>query len=221
MQALRLGREMFPETSIFQEVMDIGTKHYEVPHLYEEPGLTELENRLFEGLKLLASKLRDAITILPQPLSDDPYKWKDAIKKVEVDPRLLLFDGAKFSRLMKGRLKFYANAPTHFDTTWCIQNDVNRMGNNFFRTPFKIFEQVVYHQKIDDPAEKVPDLVPEILSKEEMENTLAFDRLTREKCKNGQEVETANQIAEIFDSFFHALFKISKIVRQSDDPKES
>jgi hypothetical protein len=38
-----------------------------------------------------------------------------------------VIDAARFSRLMKGRLEFYAEAPPHFDSTWPIANELKTL----------------------------------------------------------------------------------------------
>ena len=42
---------------IFDELIAALDRHYEVPELYVEPGLSGLETRLFEALKTIAQKL--------------------------------------------------------------------------------------------------------------------------------------------------------------------
>jgi len=111
MQTLRLARSLFPGTNIFDDVIEIIQQYYEVPQLYEEPILSKLEGRLFDGLKLVASRLAQAITILPNARNTAPEDWKVSFKQISVDPSLAIFDKAKFARLMKGRLYFYTHKP--------------------------------------------------------------------------------------------------------------
>lgn len=226
METLKLAHEMFPETNIFNEVIDIVQKNYETPGLYKDPALSKLEIRLFDGLKLVASRLAPKITILPKILSPEGRgkgegvntnleDWKKFLKKVPIDPSLVIFDNAKFARLMKGRLYFYTHVPSHFDSIWCIQIELGRIGNNFFRVPFRIFWEITHGERIENPADIVPQLAPEILDEEEVRCTLAFDKLTRMEY-HGREVEIARKIVDIFDGFFHGLYKISEKVLMRD-----
>jgi len=213
MEALQIAQQIFPETNIFNEVIDIVKQNYEVSELYEESTLSELEIRLFDGLKLVASRLARAITILPNSHNTSLEDWKESLKQVPIDPSLLIFDNAKFARLMKGRLYFYTHVPSHFDSIWCIQNELKRIGNNFFRVPFRIFWEITRRERIENPAQIVSQLSPDILTSEEVKHTLVFDRLTRVDCK-GREIEIAKKIIDIFNGFFHALYKISQKVRE-------
>jgi hypothetical protein len=212
-EALRLAGAMFPETGVFAGVLETVKGHYEVPDLYDEPGLSELERRLFDGLKRVCPRLAEAITILGEQPGAGPEAWKSSLNRVQVDPSLKIFDNAKFARLMKGRLYFYTHVPPHFDSVWCIRVELNRIGNNFFRVPFSTFWGITRGEKVDDPAEIVPRLSPEILTHDEVECTLAFDRLTRMGYE-GREIEIAGQIVEIYDGFFRGLYKISRAVRR-------
>jgi len=209
MQTLRMACEMFPETKLFDEVIEVVQRHYEVPELYREPALSELETRLFDGLKLIASQLARVITILPNTQNTTPQQWKASFQEVPVAPSLLIFDNAKFSRLMKGRLYFYAYAPSHFDSTWLLRNELKRIGNNFFTVPFRVFWKMVYGENVKQPAEIVPKLSPKILNEEEVRCTLEFDQITRSDFQ-GREIEAAHKTVDIFDGFFHALYKIGR-----------
>jgi len=213
MEALTLGREMLPETDIFTEVIKTVERHYEVPDLYDEPELSKLEQRLFDGLKHAGNRLGEAITILADTNGPEPEEWKSALKDVPVDPSLQIFDNAKFARLMKGRLYFYTNVPPHFDNLWCIRTELNRIGDSFFRAPFGTFWEISRGEKVDDPAEIVPRLCPEILTQDEVECTLAFDRLTRMDYK-GRETEIAKEIVKIYDGFFQGLHRISRNIME-------
>lgn len=213
MQSLLLARKIFLQDGIFDEVIEIVQKNYEVPNLYEEPALSELEKRLFEGLKLAASQLSRVITILPNAHRTKPEDWKLSLKQVVINPSLVIFDNAKFARLMKGRLYFYVNTPSYFDSIWLIQNELERMGNNFFRFPFQTFWEITRGEKIEDPADIVPKIAGEILNEEEVRCIFAFDRLTRTPYQEyGKEV--AKKIIDIYDGFFRGLYKISEKVKE-------
>ena len=72
----------------------------------------ELEDALEQGLEAIAAGLRPEITLVPAAAGTDIAAWTTALQSVPVDPAMVIFDSAKFSRLMKGRLWFYARAPS-------------------------------------------------------------------------------------------------------------
>jgi len=219
LEALRLAEELFPEIPVFRETRELVARHYEADELYEEPALSMLEQRLFEGLQRVAAALGEHVSILPRDVvRGGPEAWRPALKKIPVAPSLLIFDNAKFARLMRGRLYFYVNAPTSFDHVFLIQNELNRIGHNFFRVPFALFWEMTRGEKVADPAAIVPRLVPDVLTKEQAACTLEFDRLTRLPYM-GREDRIARDIIAIYDGFYHALFTISEKTRELEGNK--
>jgi len=210
MAALRLACEMFPETSVFDEAVDIIDRHYEVPELYHDPALAQLEQRLFEAMKIVGRHLADAITTVPAAASTSPEQWKQALKQIPVDLRRAVFVNAKWSRLTKGRLYFYAHAPSHFETAWLIRNECKLIRTIFVVPPFTAFWELTQGERVGDPAEIIPQLAPETLTDEEAECCLTVGALTN-NCQEGRETEVARQLVEAFDGFHHALHKLSAI----------
>lgn len=205
MEALRLAAMMFPEISVFDEIFDTVEKHYETESLYEEPELSNLEERLYKALTILKNNLSKHITLIPEEMKADTSKWKESLNQVKIPPQLKVFDSSKFCRLFKGRMHFYANAPAHFDNLWCIENELRRVGEMFYRTPFKVYWEVVHKEKIENPDEYIAKLVPEILTEKQAKAVLEFSRLTPGTWEKGKEEELASEISRIFDDFFMAL----------------
>jgi hypothetical protein len=211
--AIRMAKDIFPKISVFDELLELVACHYEKPHLYEEPALSKLEGRLFDALKTVAGEIAPLITVIPDAAKTPPQLWKEKIKSVKIDPAMIIFENARFSRLMKGRLFFYVNAPRHFDHLLCIRVELKRIGANFFRVPFSVFWQVIHGKKVENPAEIVQQLASDFLDEEEVRCTLEFDRLTRLDY-HGREEEIARKIIPIFDGFYRALHKITLEVRK-------
>jgi hypothetical protein len=207
---LELAAEMFPELAGWCTVMDILAGDYRTPQWYEEPHLTRLEDQLEEVLQTIARALRPALTLLPDDVGREVAAWKQALRAVPVAPALVVFDNARFSRLMKGRLWFYANAPEGFDVIWLIRNELGRIGNGFFRVPFRTYWKVKTGRDVQNPVDILPDLTGDVLSQAEADAVRQFDRLTTEPFEQGGERRLALAIADVFDGFYHALGRISE-----------
>ncbi|NSW89124.1 MAG: hypothetical protein HPY74_00325 [Firmicutes bacterium] len=217
LESLRMAKEVFLEpevTTVIDEIFYALGKHYEVPELYEEPELSALEGRLFKALQIVKGILRDYITLVPKESKDNIEDWKKELASVPIQPQLLIFDSSRFCRLMKGRLRFYANAPEYFDSIWLIQNELKRIGNMFYRTPYKVFWKLYSGEEVENIDAIIPKLVPDILTPPEAEATLEFSRLTPGTWEEGKEVEIALAIAGVFDEFFRGLNKIITRVRE-------
>lgn len=214
METFRLLCERFGDVSVFRETLEAVDRHYEIPELYEEPRLTHLEDRLEAALEMLRDRIAPELTLVPNPTKKSVEEWKACVAQAHVSSVMRIFDGAKFSRLMKGRLRFYANVPRHFDSIWCIENELLRIGNSFFRIPFGLFWQTMTGETVANPADIVPRLCPDPLTEDEVEAVLEFDRLTPGHWEPGQQKQLALAIADIFDTFYSALSKIAERVRE-------
>lgn len=214
MEAVRLAQEMFPDVDVFREMEEVVARHYEVPELYQELGLTNLEDRLEHAMKVLRDSIAPHLALVPDAENKDVPEWNAALKTVYVSPQLRAFSAARFSRLMKGRLRFYAAAPPHFDSIWCIENELRRLRQNFFATPFSIYWELATGERLGDPASILSRLCPDILDKEELRCTRRFIDLAPGHWKEGEQKQIASAIADVFDGFFSAQCKITTAIRR-------
>ncbi len=212
LDAFEWAARLFPELRCWEMVDEILHGGYETPRWYSEPHLTELEDALEEALGAIAARLRGVITLVPAEAGLEIAAWKRALPKAPIDPALVIFDNAKFARLMKGRLWFYLHAPAHFDTAWLFQNELRRIGQNFFRTPFQMFWQIRTGESVDNPANILDALRGGLLTEAEVEATREFDRITARPYEAATARDRAAAIVAVFDDFFRALFKISQAV---------
>ncbi len=212
LDAFEIAERLFPELGCWALVQEILHAGYETPRWYGEPDVSLLEDELEQGLKAIAGHVRAAITLVPAAAGADIEQWKEALKAVPLDPALVIFDNAKFARLMKGRLHFYGNAPAHFDSLWLIRNELRRIGESFFRTPFRTYWRIRSGEEVDDPIDILDQLRGDVLSDEEVAATREFSRLTPGTWVPDRERDLAAAIVEVFDGFFVALTKISEAV---------
>ncbi len=209
-EAFETAAEMFPGLKCWDMINEALGIDYRKAEFYKEKYLVELEDEMESALRVIARSLAGTLTIAPESAGSDVEKWKECLKDVFVDPALVVFENAKFSRLMKGRLIFYADAPDYFKTDWLIGNELKRMGNNFFKVPFRTYWHIKTNEKVEDPASIVPELAGNVLTEEEAGAALEFARLTPGSWEKGTEKKIAMEIARIFDDFFRALDKLSK-----------
>jgi len=212
LDAFDLAAELFPDLDCWEMIREILHARYETPRWYDEPRLTELEDALETALTVMARRLPATTALIPSDSGMDVASWKIALAKAPLDPALVIFDNAKFSRLMKGRLYFYCNAPKHFDSLWLIQNELRRLGPTFFRAPFRTYWKIRSGQEVEDPTTVLGQLRGDPLSDDEVEATKAFARLTSGTWEPGSEISIATAIIDIFDDFYRALARISDSV---------
>ena len=209
--AFEMAGRLFPDLKCWEMLNEIFNAGYEIPKWYAEPRLVELENTLEKALAVIAERLRSIVTLIPASAGSDISKWKQALQQVPIDPALIIFENAKFSRLMKGRLWFYANISEHFDSTWLIQNELRRLGNNFFRVPFRTYWKIKTGETVADPV-AILDQLRGALTDGEIAATREFARLTPGTWETGKERVIALAICDVFDDFFRALTKLTQAI---------
>jgi len=216
LDALELASARFPAMRCWEPVWEILDARYEAPRWYEEPRLTLLEDLLEEGLNDLAAAVREAVTLAPAEAGTDVRAWGRALDAAPPDPVSIIFDGVRFSRLMKGRLWFFANAPDGFESDGLIQNELGRIGRNFFAAPFRAFLRLKTGEVVEDPA-AILDNLSGLLTAGEMTCTREYVRLTSRPCRAGGERQRALALVEVFDGFYSALSRISRAAGASCD----
>lgn len=207
--AFEIAEELFPGFRCWESIQEILHANYEIPQWYEEPCLTQLEDELEHALQEIAAYLLDKVTLIPPEAGIQIQAWKQALKRVPLDPAMVIVDSTRFSRTMKGRLDFYCRAPEHFDSVWLIQNELGRIGKLFFTVPFQTFWKLRTGEMVEDPLTILSQLKGDPLSEREIEATRKFAKLTPGTWEKGQEKQIAASIGEIFDDFYRALTKIS------------
>jgi len=213
-EAFRLAREIFPNPQFINYLLDIINKHYEVEALYKEPSLSKLEEELFNYLKEVFHSLKEKITIVQVKDKDNPLEYKEKLNKIMIDPGMQIFDSMKFSRLMKGRLKFYVNAGKHFDSIWLIKNELSRIGKSFFANPFTIYWKTFGNGESLPPLKVAERLTGKIFTPEDFSSIKRFKELTMNGYEKGKEVEIAKQIVEVMDEFYFALDKLVRAIKK-------
>lgn len=212
--SLEIAQHRFPSLKCWGAVNEILHANYEIPKWYQEPFLSELEDELETALKVIAVELRNCITLVPREAGTDVSAWKKSLQSAVVDPSLVILESARFSRLMKGRLRFYAQAPPHFDTAWLIDHEVRRIGHNFFHIPFSAYWKIRTGEILKDATSVLDKLRGELLTPEEAEASREYARLTSIDRQDCHDKHTAQAVADVFDDFFKALTKIRDAVSE-------
>ena len=214
METVRLAQELFPGQTVFAEMEAAVARHYEVPELYEEPELTRLEDRLEAALGFLRGQIAPLLTLVPDAPDKSVPEWKTGLNAVEVSPLLRAFGAGRFSRLMKGRLRFYVAAPPHFDSTWPMENELRRMRRSFYDIPAGVYCEVTGGDVPGDPVDILPRLHPGLLDDEEFRCTREFVRVLTARRDNEDHKQVATAVADIFDGFLSAQDKIVNAIRE-------
>lgn len=210
LETVHLACERFPDVPVFAEMRKNVEQGYEAFEHYQEPEMTLLEDRLEKALEFLKGQIAPHLTLIPDPVDKTVLEWKACLARVPQQATLRVFEASRFSRLMKGRLRFYAMAPAHFDSSWPIENELRRMRRNFFEIPFGAFFELYSGRPAVDPLQHMSSLPQGLLTDHEIESVHAFYRLLPASRQFGNLRDAALAVSLVFDGFFSALVKISE-----------
>jgi hypothetical protein len=198
LDALRCAGQVFPHPEVIELTLEAVDRHYEIPEYYQEPNLTEIERALATYLQDACGRLAGQVTLIDLGPGDTPEQLKRKIAAIAVDPRERFFEGAKFCRFMKGRLLFYAEEISWFDTTWLIHNELGRIVNNFYDQPLTTFALARFGEKVS-AAQALDRLRGDILPAEICDGVNRFVHVSQAPLPNGQEKNRARQVADVFE----------------------
>lgn len=196
--ALRGAREVFPHPEVIDMVLEAVDRHYEIPEYYKDSRLAEIERLLETYLKDAYACLAGHVSLIEIDPADTPVKLKSRISAVAVDPRERFFEGSKFSRFMKGRLRFYAENILWFDSAWLIRNELGRIVNNLYDQPLRTFAMARFGENLP-PGRALERLNRDTLPPDVCSGVEEFVRRARLPIAAGGEKTAARQVAEVFD----------------------
>ena len=220
LESIREAKELFGDLAILDELLDVVDRHYEVPELYVEPRLGKLEEQLFDALKSIARRLAESITIVERAAEKSPEQWRSDLAGYRAEPWLKVFDSAKWARQMKGRLFFYANAPSHFDSEWVIEIELNRINRMFLVVPYSTFWELRTGEPDVDVLRIIEKLRGDVLSDEQADSTIEYNRLTSMKWQPDCYREAARKIVDVYEDFYRGLYGVTEAMKRHGDAKQ-
>ncbi|MCE5251341.1 hypothetical protein LLG96_14090 [bacterium] len=218
-ESFRLARDIFPGGHVIDTVMDILDRHFEVPGLYEEPALSGFETLLFGYLKDTLRIIAPDISVIDAGAEDTSKQLKDKLRSVKAGLRNRFFDGAKFCRLMMGRLNFYAESIPRFDSMWLIENELKRIRNLFFETTFGAFGQIIWGEEMS-PEEALDRCRGKYITEKEYSAVKAYADVFGKPYDASTIKAYAREVAVTMGPFQVVLEKLTPVVYGKID-KES
>lgn len=155
-EAFRLARDLFPNPGVIDMTFDVLERHYEIPGYYEEPKISEIEDTLFSYLKDAYRVVFQDITVIAAAPDDGSKELRGKLGRSVKNVLEQFFDGAKFCRLMMGRIRFYAEEIPCFDSGWLIRHELGRDRKLFYETTFSAFARIAWDADMppDDALER-------------------------------------------------------------------
>jgi len=211
-ESLRLARDLFPNGRIVDKIFDVLDRHYETPDLYVEPRLTELETELFDYLKTVFEIIRPEITVINAAPGDTSKELRNKLGALSSGAFGKFYEGAKFCRLMMGRLLFYAEDIPHFDSTWLIGHELRRIRKLFFETTFSAFARLAWEDDLS-PEDALERCRGEFLSDADYRDVKAYADIFGEKYEPAEIKQFAVRVADAMAPFQMVLEKLGVFAR--------
>lgn len=204
LEALRLARSHLPNPEVIELIFDTLECHYETPELLRDPALAELEGRLERYLGEAWAAVADSVTLIEPGPDETRDSLRAKLAALPVNPIETFFARAKFSRLMQGRLLFYAERIRGFDSAWLIRNELGRIVENFFHRPLGAFGLARFGVELE--ADVVLDrLTGRELTKSDVRGMRRFAEIASRPIAEGREREQARAVAETYEPVLTVL----------------
>jgi hypothetical protein len=198
LDALRLARRTLPNPQVIDLIFESLDAHYNMPALYAEPRLTELEAELEQYLRHAWGHIAGEVTLIEPSEDDTRQAIQEKVNAIPVDPIEAFFGYTKFARFMKGRLLFYADDIAWFDATWLIENELGRIVDNFCTRPLEAYAVVRLGEALD--ADTVLErLRGNPLDGEVVDGVKRFAAVAGAPLQAGREKEQARAAAEVYE----------------------
>ena len=212
-ESLRYAHDIFPHPEIIDMIFEAVNRHYEIPDYYREPRLTEIEDGLFAYLKDVLRIISEETTLIDISPDDDSQILRRKLAPIGTGSMGRFFEGAKFCRMMMGRLLFYAEKIPHFDSTWLISHELKRIRRLFYETTFSAFGKIAWD------ADMTPDEVRdrcrgEFLDDSDYAAVKAYADIFSEEYTPGDIKRFAIRVAERMARFQVVLEKMAGAARK-------
>ena len=213
MESLRLAREYFPKSEVIDFVMDSVATHYENPEYYHEPKLSEIEDMLFGYLQEIYRIIQPKITVIDAQPDDTFRELRSKLGSLKINLLGKFFEGAKFSRLMMGRILFYANDIPHFESMWLISHEMRRIRRMFFEITFETYGLIAWGEQL--PPETVLERCRgDVLNNSDYDAVKAFSDIFTQ-VNDAPDIRTfAREVAAVMAPFQVVLEKLGIAARR-------
>jgi hypothetical protein len=196
-ESLRLAREIFPNPSTIDRIFQALDRHYGIEADCQDPHLAAIERELEEYLTDAWTSLAGRVTLVDVCPGETRRGLSAKIDAILVDPVEMFASGARFSRLIEGRLRFYAQEILWFDSIWLIQNELGRIVGNFHDKPLKAYGLIRFKESLS-PRDVLDRLDGSLLSRGDAAGMRRFAALASQPVPPGKEKQRALEVADAY-----------------------
>lgn len=194
LDALRRARNIFPQGEVVDGVLAAIAAHYENPDDYSDSALAAIEARLDAYLQRLLAVLAPSVTLVRLTEGANPDELRRAVSRAPVSAHSRFFELIRFSRLMRGRLLFFAEEIPWFESAWLIRNELSRIGAWFYSQALHYYGLAVFGAAL--PAEQVlVRVTPQVIPTPLAADFARFAQVASQPVAEGAERAAARAVA--------------------------
>jgi hypothetical protein len=208
--------QIHPRESVLHEVDHMLDVHYEVPWLEDEHAWYAFEDRLWQFIQeKVTPEVLSAVTIvdLGDDLSLDNLRRQ--LKEIPGEPMMTLYNSVRFSRIRKGRWKFYLNAPDFFDTGHVCYSEITWLAGTFTTPIFDAYAQIKWGEKGLAIDEILARMSPNLVDEQEVAIVKQVFGAAAGKPTYAEARERLRQATEVFADYYLLLERMLADTRQT------
>jgi hypothetical protein len=118
---------------------------------------------------------------------------------------MTLYNGVRFSRIRKGRWKFYLDAPESFETDHLCLSEISWLASTFTAPMFDSYAQIKWGEKGLGLEEVLARVTPELIDPSEAEIIRQVFRAAAGRPTHMEAKERVRQAAEVYTEYYLVL----------------
>jgi hypothetical protein len=198
LKAIERAGMIFPHPETIVRVLEAVAVHYEIAPDYEDAMLVQIESELETYLCDVLRIVCEHVSVAELDPLLTPEQLRARVSAAVASPVSKLFDTVKFSRLMRGRLLFFAENIPWFDSEWLIRNELARIVPWFYTQALEAYGNAALQRQLS--ADQVLCcLSGTVLSPELALGLKRFAEVASEQPRPGNERECARRVADVFE----------------------
>ena len=209
LESFRLAQKMFPRADVIDRIFAAIDRHYEIARDYADPFLAELEADLELYLANVYCAMAPSLTVMNPSPTDTPEALRKKTAALPDDPYVSFAAGARFGRLMKGRLLFFAADLPSFDSDFLVRNELGRIVANFYEKPLMAYGTLRWNETLA-PEAVLARLRGKLLTPAEADGFTRFAKKANEVIPQGMHRQRSREAADLYDPVMYVHDKLGK-----------
>jgi hypothetical protein len=212
LDALRRAREIFPHSEVVDRVLAAIAAHYELPEDYEDRALAAIEHRLQAYLQSVLTVLAPCITLVTLTGNSTVTEVRETAAQAPATVHSSFFELTRFSRLMRGRLLFFAEDIPWFESAWLIRNELSRIGSWFYAQALRHYGSAAFGAVLS-PEEVLKRVDPQVIPAALARGFQQFAAAASRPIEEGRERSAARCVADYMEPAQLAIEALTQDLR--------